>query len=624
MLLADVVAASNAVGATRSRTAKTAALAALLRAAAPEEVEPATAWLSGEPRQGRIGAGWRTLAALDVPAAAAPSLPVVAVDAALDALAATSGQGSAARRSALLVELFGAATGEEQAFLRRLLTGELRQGALEGVMLEAIAAAAAVPAAAVRRAFMLSGRLPETAGVALHGGVDALAAVSMQVGRPVRPMLATPADTLDAALAELGTDVSVEFKLDGARIQVHRDGPDVRVWTRTLREITGSVPELVALVRTLPCRSVVLDGETLALRDDGRPRPFQETMSRFGGRDRSLRPSILLLQPFFFDCLHLDGDDLLDAPLAERLDALTTVAGTHRMPGVLRPSADEAAELLAGALDAGHEGVLVKSLDAPYAAGRRGRAWQKVKPVHTLDLVVLGAEWGYGRRTGSLSNIHLGARDPDGGEPIMVGKTFKGMTDELLAWQTATFPGLARERVGARRPAPPGARRRDRARRRPAQHPLPGRRRPAVRPGAALPAGQDPGRGRHDRRGAGAAARVTSPSRALPRRSDTRSRPHLRRRVPRPRPVLGGLPLRRGPHRRRRLRVHGAGRRRQHDGGRGPPDGRDPGPPREPSPCSRRTSRRRRSPRSSRGSSPGTSSGTRRWCCTPATPSPTR
>ena len=454
MLLADVVAASTAVGATRSRTAKTATLAALLRAAAPEEVEPATAWLSGEPRQGRIGAGWRTLAALDVPAAATPSLAVAAVESALDALAATSGQGSAARRSALLVELFSAATGEEQAFLRRLITGELRQGALEGVMLEAIAAAAAVPAAAVRRAFMLSGRLPETAGVALHGGVDALAAVSMQVGRPVRPMLASPADTLDAALAELGTDVSVEFKLDGARIQVHRDGPDVRVWTRTLREITGSVPELVALVRTLPCRSVVLDGETLALRDDGRPRPFQETMSRFGaaaGPDESLAGSSIgaaILQPFFFDCLHLDGEDLLDAPLARRLDALTAVAGSHRMPGVLRPSVDDAAELLAGALDAGHEGVLVKSLSSPYAAGRRGRSWQKVKPVHTLDLVVLGAEWGYGRRTGSLSNIHLGARDPDGGEPIMVGKTFKGMTDELLAWQTATFPGLAREESG--------------------------------------------------------------------------------------------------------------------------------------------------------------------------------
>jgi DNA ligase-1 len=443
VLLADVVSTSAAVGATRSRTAKTAALAALLRNAADDEVGPATAWLAGEPRQSRLGTGWRTLAGIDVAPAAEPQLEVATVEAALDALAATTGAGSTARRSALLGELLGAATADEQAFLRRLLTGELRQGALEGVMLEAVATAAEVPAAAVRRAFMLSGQLPATARLALTAGVAGLDAVSLQVGRPVRPMLASPADTLDAALAELAPHASVEFKLDGARIQVHRDGDDVRVWTRTLREITPSVPELVEFVRALPCRSVVLDGETLALRDDGRPRPFQETMSRFGAAAGEE-----LLQPFFFDCLHLDGVDLLDEPLHVRLDALERVASGHRMPGAVRPSPEEAADLLERALDGGHEGVMVKSLDSPYAAGRRGRAWQKVKPVHTLDLVVLGAEWGYGRRTGSLSNIHLGARDPDGGEPIMVGKTFKGMTDELLAWQTSTFPALAREETG--------------------------------------------------------------------------------------------------------------------------------------------------------------------------------
>jgi DNA ligase-1 len=253
-------------------------------------------------------------------------------------------------------------------------------------------------------------------------------------------MLASPAENLDAALAELGQEVSVEYKLDGARIQVHRDGDAVRVWTRTLREVTDRVPELVELVRGLPGRRVVLDGETLALQDDGRPRPFQETASRFGADSHEL-----LLRPFFFDCLHLDGADLVDEPLSARLEALERAAGAHRMPGVLRPSTGEAAALLEQALAAGHEGVMVKALDAPYAAGRRGRAWQKVKPVHTLDLVVLGAEWGYGRRTGTLSNIHLGARDPDGGEPIMVGKTFKGMTDALLAWQTETFPRYARE-----------------------------------------------------------------------------------------------------------------------------------------------------------------------------------
>jgi DNA ligase-1 len=440
VLFSEVVACSAAVGATRARTAKAAALAALLRAAAPEEIEPATAWLTGEPRQGRLGAGWRTLAAIDVQAAAAPSLEIADVEEQLDALAATSGAGSTARRAATLHTLFGSATAEEQRFLRRLLSGELRQGALEGVMLEAVAAAADVPAAAVRRAFFLSGRLPETARTALTGGGAALTAVAPEVGRPVRPMLASPAESLDAALAELGAEVSVEFKLDGARLQVHRDGDVVRMWTRTLNEATDRLPEVVELIRALPCRSVVLDGETLALHDDGRPRPFQETASRFGAELHELR-----LRPFFFDCLHLDGVDLVDEPLSARLAALERVAGEHRIPGVVRPTTGEAAALLAKALDAGHEGVMVKALDAPYAAGRRGRAWQKVKPVHTLDLVVLGAEWGYGRRTGTLSNIHLGARDPDGGEPIMVGKTFKGMTDALLAWQTETFPQYARE-----------------------------------------------------------------------------------------------------------------------------------------------------------------------------------
>ncbi len=439
MLFADVVAASRAVGATRSRTAKAAALAAVLRAAAPEEVAAATAWLAGEARQGRIGTGWRTLSGVDAGPAAAPSLTVGAVDAALDALAATSGTGSAARRAALLADLLGAATADERRFLVALLGGELRQGALEGVMLEAVAAAAEVPAATVRRAFMLSGSLPHTAVLALDGGAPALEAVHLRVGRPVRPMLASPGDTLDVTGA-----VTVEYKLDGARIQVHRDGDGVRVWTRTLREITASVPEIVAAVRALPCRTAVLDGETLALDDDGRPRSFQDTMSRFGSDEGEVA-----LSPFFFDLLHLDGRDLLDEPLATRLDALAPLLPPAlTMPGVRNATPEQAADVLDAALAAGHEGVVVKDLDAPYAAGRRGKAWRKVKPVHTLDLVVLGAEWGYGRRTGSLSNIHLGARDPDGGEPVMVGKTFKGMTDELLAWQTATFPAYAREETG--------------------------------------------------------------------------------------------------------------------------------------------------------------------------------
>ena len=452
MLFADVVAASAAVAATRSRTAKATAIADLLRRADGDEVRPVTAWLAGDPLQGRLGVGWRTLGRLAHDPAAAPQLTVPDVDRALTELAGTTGTGSAARREALLEQLFTAATADEQRFLVRLLTGELRQGALEGVVLDAVAAAADVPAPTVRRAFMLSGSLADTAATALGGGTTALTAVHLQVGRPVRPMLASPGSSLDAVLADLGDEVTVEHKLDGARIQVHRAGDAVRVWTRTLREVTDGVPELVAQVRSLPCRTAVLDGETLALDDDGRPRAFQDTMSRFGSQapdDGEPDPAVVL-SPFFFDLLHLDGRDLLDEPLAVRLDALAELlAGEEhaplRMPGVRRPTPEQAAEVLDGALGAGHEGVVVKALDAPYAAGRRGRAWQKVKPVHTLDLVVLGAEWGYGRRVGKLSNIHLGARDPDGGEPVMVGKTFKGMTDELLDWQTQTFPGIARE-----------------------------------------------------------------------------------------------------------------------------------------------------------------------------------
>jgi DNA ligase-1 len=447
VLLAEVVDASAAITATRSRTAKAGVIAELLRRAGGDDVRSVTAWLSGETQQARLGVGWRTLSRMVGPPAAEASLTVAAVERALTELGATTGSGSVARRDAVLTDLLTAATESEQQFLVHLLTGDLRQGALEGVVLDAVATAAGVPTAAVRRAFMLSGRLPETAATALTGGVEALDGVRLEVGRPVRPMLASPGSSLDAALAALGTDVTVEFKLDGARIQVHRDGDEVRVWTRTLREVTDGVPELVERVRALPCRTAVLDGETLALDDDGRPRAFQDTMSRFGS-DAS--DEGVLLSPFFFDLLHLDGRDLLDEPLRVRLDALAGLlaADEHaalRMPGVRSPDPDQADAVLDGALDAGHEGVVVKALDAPYAAGRRGKAWQKVKPVHTLDLVVIGAEWGYGRRTGQLSNIHLGARDPDGGEPVMVGKTFKGMTDQLLEWQTRTFPEHARE-----------------------------------------------------------------------------------------------------------------------------------------------------------------------------------
>lgn len=438
MLLTDVVTTSAEVAATRSRLAKVAALANVVRRAhADAEILPVVAFLVGQPRQGRIGTGWRTLFQLDAPPAAEPTLTVTDVDQVLAEVASTNGTGSATRRSALLAGLFGRATNTEQEFLIRLLTGELRQGALEGIMVDAVASAAEVTGEQARRAFMLSGSLPATAAAALTGGAEALAEFHLELGRPIQPMLASPAEDLTAALAELGSAVSVEYKLDGARIQVHRDGAAVHVYTRTLRDITDGVPELVDLVRGLPCRSVVLDGETLALADDGRPRPFQETMSRFGATS----PRDLLLRPYFFDCLHLDGVDLLDQPLRERLTILDQIAGQYRIPSVINPTSDQASQMLAQSLAGGHEGAMVKSLDSVYAAGRRGRAWQKVKPVHTLDLVVLAAEWGHGRRTGYLSNLHLGARDPDNpGEFVMVGKTFKGLTDELLAWQTTEFP----------------------------------------------------------------------------------------------------------------------------------------------------------------------------------------
>ncbi|QBS41768.1 ATP-dependent DNA ligase [Nocardia sp. CS682] len=443
MLFSHVVQASETVRATRSRKTKITTFAELLTAAAPDELAPVVAWASGELRQGRIGTGWRTLTAVDTTPALVATLTVSAVDAALSDLAETSGAGSAARRKALLSALWTAATAEEQAFLLRLLTGELRQGALTAIVSEAVAVAAGVPVELVRRAYMLSGRLPVTAIAALTGGVEALNEFRLEVGRPIQPMLASPGASLDEALTEFDGDVSVEIKMDGARIQVHRDGSRVWVFTRTLRDITAGVPELVELVAGLDCTSVVLDGETLALTDAGRPRPFQETMSRFAEVSSTRE---LLLHPYFFDCLHLDGADLLDAPLSERRAALTKVAAAQSIPALIRPDEEAAAEYFDGALAAGHEGVMIKSLSAPYAAGRRGRSWQKIKPTHTLDLLVLGAEWGYGRRTGYLSNLHLGARDPETGEPVMVGKTFKGLTDALLQWQTAEFPRHERAR----------------------------------------------------------------------------------------------------------------------------------------------------------------------------------
>ncbi len=457
MLFADVAATSAAVGATRSRLAKVDALAGLLERTPSGLVPAVTGMLAGAVRQGRVGVGSAVLhATRPVDPAGDPDLTVEDLDAALDELAALSGSGSGARRTVLVTGLLARCDAAGQRLVRGLLAGEVRQGAQESLLVDAVARVAGVPGAVVRRALMLSGDLAVTATAALAQpralAGERLAAFHLQVLRPVRPMLAGPSDGIVDALGDPPRTVTVEHKLDGARVQVHRDGDTVRVFTRTLHEVTARLPDLVELVLAMPCRSVVLDGETLTLTEDGRPRPFQETMARFGthglrgsdagpaaGRDDPAS----VLRPFFFDCLHLDGVDLLDEPLTVRRAALASVAGDLVVPGTVTDDPETAADVLAASLTAGHEGVVVKDVDSRYAAGRRGAAWRKVKPVATLDLVVLAVEPGSGRRTGTLSNLHLGARDPAGGPPVMVGKTFKGLTDELLAWQTARLRELA-------------------------------------------------------------------------------------------------------------------------------------------------------------------------------------
>ncbi|GGM26247.1 ATP-dependent DNA ligase [Promicromonospora citrea] len=470
MLLAEVAATSDAVAATRSRLAKRAAIADLLRRTATgtapghdraDDLEIVVAYLAGSLRQRRTGLGYAALRDLPPPADE-PGLTVREVDAAFAAMAAFEGPGSAQARSTATGELFGSATEREQALLRGLVSGELRQGALDSVMVDAVAEAAEVPADAVRRAVMMRGATGPVASAVLLADdpIAALASFTLEVGRPVRPMLAQSAPDIAAAFEKLAPDgdagLCVDVKLDGIRIQVHRDGDDVLVVTRSLDDITARVPEIVEVVRALPTRRLVLDGEALAVDEDGVPRPFQETAARSAtresGRGRGAPAEAelaeqLRLTPFFFDVLHADGRDLVDDPLRDRLAVLDEVAAPHTVRRLVTADADAAAEFFAGALREGQEGVVVKTLDAPYAAGRRGAGWVKVKPRQTLDLVVLAVERGSGRREGWLSNIHLGARNPQGGF-TMLGKTFKGMTDETLAWQTRRFRELEVEDDG--------------------------------------------------------------------------------------------------------------------------------------------------------------------------------
>jgi ATP-dependent DNA ligase I len=441
VLLAEIVTVSEEVASTSGRLAKIAALAGALKDAGPDEVPIAVAYLSGELLQRQIGVGWATLRS-GFPAAPAASLTLSEVDAEFTAIGSLAGEGSTAARRALVADLFTRATEAEQYFLIRLLSGELRQGALEGVMTDAVAKAALVPVADVRRAFMLRGSLGAVAAAALAGGLPALASFGLVVGQPVRPMLAASASSIDEAFEKVPGEAGVEWKLDGIRLQAHVSGGAARLFSRTLDEITARMPEVAAALGALPVSSAVLDGELIGLRPDGRPLPFQDTASRAASQVGDV-----LLSPFIFDVLNLDGADLIDLPYAERRAVLEKIVPPAMlMPRIVTSSPAEAAEFFAGAVAGGHEGVVVKDVAAVYAAGRRGAGWIKVKPRHTLDLVVLAVEWGHGRRHGYLSNLHLGARDPESGGFVMLGKTFKGLTDALLEWQTSRFLTLETRR----------------------------------------------------------------------------------------------------------------------------------------------------------------------------------
>ncbi len=450
MLLDTLVATSSEVAATPSRLAKREALAALLTQAGPADVEIAVAYLAGEVRQRRTGIGWALLRSLPEPAAE-PTLSLLDVDAELGRVSDLAGAGSAAARSQAVAGLFAKATVSEQSFLRALISGEIRQGALDSTMLDALSVASSVPLPVIRRAVMLRGATGPVASAALTGGVRAVEAFGLEVGQPVRPMLASTAPDIDAALEKVGAgvQVSIDIKLDGIRIQAHKDGEVVRLYTRSLDDITDRLPEVVDTVRGCRADRLILDGEAIALTPDGRPRPFQETASRTASRLDISAPLTTSVTAFFFDCILVDDEDLLDLPLADRLRRLDGVAPSPSVvPRLVTSDVEAARAFFAAAVDSGQEGVVVKALDAVYDAGRRGAGWVKVKPRHTLDLVVLAVEWGSGRRRGTLSNIHLGARDPDTGGFVMLGKTFKGMTDEMLAWQTRRFLELETSREG--------------------------------------------------------------------------------------------------------------------------------------------------------------------------------
>ncbi|HEV7715283.1 MAG TPA: ATP-dependent DNA ligase [Steroidobacteraceae bacterium] len=444
--LAQIVDTSLKVGATRGRLVKVRELAACLRSFAADEIDIGVHYLSGDTRQGRFGIGYAALrTASGGTAAAQATLTLTDVDRRLGDITEIRGSGSASRRSEALRELFSLATAAEQEFLIRLLIGELRQGALAGVMIDAIVAATEIPAADVRRAAMYAPSLGALTRVALLEGTAGLAQFQLEILHPVTPMLAqTAADTAEA-LQQLSGEVAFEWKMDGARIQAHKSADTVRIYTRNLNDVTSAVPEIAEVVQSLPAHDIVLDGEAIAFTPSGRPHAFQVTMRRFGRKlDVAKLRTELPMRAFFFDCLRLNGESLADKPARDRFDALAqAVPESLRIPQLITASKEEAQAFYDAAIAAGHEGVMAKSLSSPYEAGNRGASWLKIKRAHTLDLVVLAAEWGHGRRTGKLSNLHLGALDPATGEYVMLGKTFKGLTDAMLEWQTKEF--LARE-----------------------------------------------------------------------------------------------------------------------------------------------------------------------------------
>lgn len=437
MLLANLVETSNRIANTSKRLEKASLLAALLRQLSPEEVEIAVAFLSGGARQGRIGIGHATLRSANGPGAQAGSLSLIEVDRTLTELATVQGRGSEQRRREVLNALLAQATPEEQHFLIRLLMGELRQGALEGIMLDALAKATGISLDRIRRAAMLAGSATIIARAVLENGESGLSQFNIELFRPVQPMLAQTAEDVSGALRDLG-EAALEYKFDGARVQVHKSGDQVAVFSRAMNDVSAAVPEVVEAVRAMPARELILDGEVLSLDAAGRPQPFQVSMRRFGRKlDVDRMMAELPMTPFWFDLLYLNGASVIDEPQDRRFEDLSRLAKPETLvPHLVTASPDEAEDFLHGALAQGHEGIMAKARSAAYAAGARGQSWLKIKQARTLDLVILAAEWGNGRRQGWLSNLHLGARDTAKGGFAMLGKTFKGLTDEMLAWQT--------------------------------------------------------------------------------------------------------------------------------------------------------------------------------------------